>query len=528
MRGVRGKLRVQFLDDMNRLFVPREVLLRTDGRVRYITITRRQQLAAAGCVAAFLGWTVLSSAGVLITSHLLRTRGDQVRQATAAYDDLRAQIIQSRERFAALAQELAANQRFMLDLAGRAGDQRAPAAAPPPIAANPAPSDSVAAILDGFNGSLRRLADDNRLIKREIAAVNAELAGDSREHAAAARDRFAARWLEAQTKLATAGRTNGALNDQVDDLEERLASLQQVQESNVAAQLALKDHIASVTDELAAAEADKTRLSEAVTGMQRTVALLANDRTQLRAARDELASRFGVLANRLSTVQLTQEQVVQKLTERARINVDEVEKTVAMTGLDVNNLLGAAAKQLSANAGGPFIEPARRFRSAEELKILASVDKLGGQVDRLEQLQLVLRTLPLVSPLDSYMIESPFGIRQDPLNGKAAMHEGVDLKNQPGTPVLSTAPGKVVYAGWMGEYGRLVEIDHGLGIRTRYAHLRAISVKVGEEVSYRQEIGKLGSSGRVTGPHVHYEVRVNGKPYDPMNFLEAGKYVFKG
>jgi murein DD-endopeptidase MepM/ murein hydrolase activator NlpD len=521
---------VQFLDDMNRLFVPREILLRTDGRVRYITITRRQQLAAAGCVAAFLGWTVLSSAGVLVTSHLLRTRGDQVRQATAAYEDLRAQIIESRERFAALASELAAHQRYMLDLAGRAGDSAARAAPPPPLTKSPVASDSVAAILDGFHGALRRLSDDNRLIEREIAAVNGELAaaGESREHAAAARDRFAARWLDAEAKLATAGRTNNALNAQVADLEDRLSSLQLVQSRNVAAQQALKDHIASLEDELATTNADKTRLADAVTGMQRTVALLANDRTQLRAARDELASRFGALENRLSTVQLTQDRVVQKLTERARINVDEVEKTVAMTGLDVNNLLGSAAKQLSANVGGPFIAPSRRFRSAEELKILASVDKLGGEVDRLEQLQLVLRTLPLVSPLDSYMVESSFGIRQDPINGKAAIHEGVDLKNQPGTPVLSTAPGKVVYAGWMGEYGRLVEIDHGLGIRTRYAHLKSISVKVGEEVSYRQEIGKLGSSGRVTGPHVHYEVRVNGKPYDPMNFLEAGKYVFKG
>src|SRR5262245_54301668 len=138
MRGDRGKLRVQFIDDMNRLFVPREILLRTDGRVRYITVTRRQQLAAAGCLAAFLGWTVLSSAGVLVTSHLLRTRGDQVRQATAAYEDLRTQIIESRDRFAALASELAAQQQYMLDLAARADDNSAQAAPPPPLAMKPA------------------------------------------------------------------------------------------------------------------------------------------------------------------------------------------------------------------------------------------------------------------------------------------------------------------------------------------------------------------------------------------------------
>jgi murein DD-endopeptidase MepM/ murein hydrolase activator NlpD len=93
---------------------------------------------------------------------------------------------------------------------------------------------------------------------------------------------------------------------------------------------------------------------------------------------------------------------------------------------------------------------------------------------------------------------------------------------------LATAPGTVIYAGWMRDYGRVVEIDHGLGIHTRYAHLKAFTVTVGQKVEFRQEIGKLGNSGRSTGPHLHYEVQVNGKPQDPMNFMEAGKYVFKG
>jgi murein DD-endopeptidase MepM/ murein hydrolase activator NlpD len=93
---------------------------------------------------------------------------------------------------------------------------------------------------------------------------------------------------------------------------------------------------------------------------------------------------------------------------------------------------------------------------------------------------------------------------------------------------LAPAPGTVIYAGWMRDYGRIIEIDHGLGIRTRYAHLKSISVKVGQTVEFRQQIGKLGNSGRSTGPHLHYEVQVNGKPFDPMNFMEAGKYVFKG
>jgi len=140
----------------------------------------------------------------------------------------------------------------------------------------------------------------------------------------------------------------------------------------------------------------------------------------------------------------------------------------------------------------------------------------------------VLRTLPLAAPVDRYQLNSTFGIRRDPFNGRLAMHEGIDLANARLSPVLATSPGIVVFAGWKGSYGRMVEIDHGLGVHTRYGHLARIDVKVGQAVDYRDQIGLLGSSGRSSGAHVHYEVRIDGRPLDPMNFLKAGRYVFKG
>jgi murein DD-endopeptidase MepM/ murein hydrolase activator NlpD len=226
-------------------------------------------------------------------------------------------------------------------------------------------------------------------------------------------------------------------------------------------------------------------------------------------------------------VSSTQNSIVEKLTERTRVGVNEIEKTVAMTGLKVDALLDVAGAQLSGE-GGPFISPRSYTHTSEERFVLAAIENLDGEVERWERLQLVLRSLPLTAPLDSYAVRSGFGVRKDPISGRAGMHEGLDLSNEIGTPVLATAPGKVVYAGWMGDYGRMIEIDHGLGIRTRYGHLKKISVKVGDTVGYRDEIGLLGSSGRSTGPHLHYEVRVDDRPYDPINFLEAGKYVFKG
>jgi murein DD-endopeptidase MepM/ murein hydrolase activator NlpD len=140
----------------------------------------------------------------------------------------------------------------------------------------------------------------------------------------------------------------------------------------------------------------------------------------------------------------------------------------------------------------------------------------------------ILRSLPLSAPVDHYYISSGFGDRTDPFNGESAIHEGLDLVDAIRSEVLATAPGRVVFAGWRGNYGRVVEIDHGLGISTVYAHLDSVLVKEGDLVDYRQAIGKLGNSGRSSGAHVHYEVRFEGKPLDPMGFLKAGRYVFKG
>jgi murein DD-endopeptidase MepM/ murein hydrolase activator NlpD len=200
---------------------------------------------------------------------------------------------------------------------------------------------------------------------------------------------------------------------------------------------------------------------------------------------------------------------------------------VAMTGVDVDGLLLIAAHELSGQ-GGPFIPVKEPPTEQGGEQLMASVASLDGEVGRLETLQLVLRTLPLTAPIDHYFIASNFGIRLDPFNGRLAFHSGLDLSNALLSPVLSTSPGVVVYAGWMGGYGRLVEIDHGLGVHTRYGHLARIDVKVGDTVDYRQQVGLLGSSGRSTGPHVHYEVLINGRSLDPMNFLKAGRYVFKG
>ncbi|MBI3435102.1 MAG: M23 family metallopeptidase, partial [Proteobacteria bacterium] len=142
---------------------------------------------------------------------------------------------------------------------------------------------------------------------------------------------------------------------------------------------------------------------------------------------------------------------------------------------------------------------------------------------QLERLNRALVAVPLRKPIIGQTeTSSGFGVRIDPFIRAPAMHTGLDFRGSTGEPVRATAAGTVTTAGWNGGYGQMVEIDHGNGFATRYAHLSKIDVDVGDKVHGGQTVGRLGSTGRSTGPHLHYETRVEGEAVDPQKFLRAG------
>lgn len=304
----------------------------------------------------------------------------------------------------------------------------------------------------------------------------------------------------------------------------------------------------SVPDGLILAEANGRLLRRAEEAEQEAGRLAERERavsTELAAARSELEreqernqvaevdrrslqAEIARLEGQIASYQNTQANWLLALGTRTQDSISLVDSAVAMTGVDVNKLVARARKQLRSATGGPFIAPSVTETGALPEGVDEIATDVSEQVERWEALKRVVRAMPLSAPLDQYLIGSGFGMRTDPMNGHKAMHTGLDFDASAKTPVLSTAPGRVVFAGWRREYGRLVEIDHGFGIHTRYAHLAAISVKVGDEVAHRATLGLLGSSGRSTGPHLHYEVLVDGKPMNPTKFLEAARHVLKG
>ncbi len=207
------------------------------------------------------------------------------------------------------------------------------------------------------------------------------------------------------------------------------------------------------------------------------------------------------------------------------LELTSLESRLNGAGVDPERIVTAAGE----GQGGPLVELSEAPRppgsAPENPEGRERLLRLTSGLVRLGVLEAALPSMPLTTPLTTYELRSGFGTRRDPFRRRAAFHAGLDMAGPLGTPVKVTAPGEVVDAGWEGAYGRAVRVRHAFGIETRYAHLRAISVKVGDTLKLGDVVGLLGSSGRSTGPHVHYEVIVDDVPRDPTRFIEAGRHV---
>jgi murein DD-endopeptidase MepM/ murein hydrolase activator NlpD len=192
-------------------------------------------------------------------------------------------------------------------------------------------------------------------------------------------------------------------------------------------------------------------------------------------------------------------------------------------GLDIGQLEAATPR---AAMGGPFVPVKLSSDAGAFDRQLYRINISRSQVERLNRtLALVPYRKPVIGEVE---FTSGFGVRSDPFLGRPAMHTGLDFRAASGDPVRATANGKVASSGWAGGYGRMVEIDHGNGLSTRYGHLSEINVKVGDVIKIGQVIGAVGSTGRSTGPHLHYETRIDGEAVDPQKFLRAGVRLSAG
>jgi murein DD-endopeptidase MepM/ murein hydrolase activator NlpD len=229
------------------------------------------------------------------------------------------------------------------------------------------------------------------------------------------------------------------------------------------------------------------------------------------------------LQSSLDKVEGRQMAALSSVEESMESRMRRMRGVITDLGLNMAQLEAATPRH---GVGGPFVPVKLPPDAGTFERQLYRIHTTRTQVERLNRtLALVPYRKPVIGAVE---FSSGFGVRSDPFLGRPAMHTGLDFRAATGDPVRATANGKVVTSGWQGGYGRMVEIDHGNGLSTRYGHLSEINVKLGDFVRIGQVIGAVGSTGRSTGPHLHYETRIDGDPVDPQKFLRAGVRLSSG
>lgn len=280
--------------------------------------------------------------------------------------------------------------------------------------------------------------------------------------------------------------------------------------------MVVEDKIKQITAEKDWADdkkiSDKATLNEV--SLQRDLAI---------AERDELKSQLKELEKAVQTIKKAEMEVFNKVEAIALKEINKIKSafskansSLKQQGLYFNPL--ANSKKRDAK-GGTF-EPASI--DLKDAAIIKQINNIYKAVDDLEYYREVANSVPLGKPVWSYWVSSKFGFRSDPFNKRRAGHKGIDLASRTGNKIKAPAKGKVIKARISNKgYGNLVEVDHGNGFVTKYAHLHKIYVKKGDYLNVDDAIGEVGSTGRSTGPHLHYEILYQNRPVDPMPFMQA-------
>ena len=377
-------------------------------------------------------------------------------------------------------------------------------------------------------------ADLTQRLRREVDAGERRTAALREE---LARARLAER--EANARFTTVA---GELRRWAAGVEAELEAVAEERDGAIALARELGRSLDEAQAWLRAATDEKVRLAAELAFAEARVTAVAEERDAARREGQGLARHAGFLEAELRRARDEPRVTLAELRAWIGEQVEALEGLFASTGLDPEALIARALDPDIAGdgegggQGGPL-----ELAPAAGVQIYAGLTTGGGGEDggpqigdafgRMLMLQRLLTGLPLGAPLDQYEVTSRFGERVDPIARRAAFHGGIDLVAAQGARVQATAPGVVVHAGRAGAYGNMVEIDHGFGVVTRYGQLKEVTIAIGDRVSFGQEIGVIGSTGRSTGRHLHYEIRTDGEPRDPAKFISTGRRligVFQG
>ncbi|SDW30651.1 DUF5930 domain-containing protein [Paracoccus sanguinis] len=360
---------------------------------------------------------------------------------------------------------------------------------------------------------------DMALFERQMTELSAE------------RDARAAEAAAAQTRFTAALSQVSQMQSQLLASEEKRRELESgigaMQASLHDARADTQEALRQLADATSAADAAAPR-AERADEMKVALDILsgeletaASDRAAATKRADEATRTAQALTVERDEIMRRNEEIFAQLEEAVELSVKPLDDMFAKVGVNTDKLL-ETVRQGYEGTGGPLTPMGYSSRgNAAISESEARANEVVISLGKVNNYRIAVSKLPLAMPVKSaFRFTSPFGKRW----GRA--HEGIDLAGPVGTPIYATGDGVVIFAGWQRGYGNVIKIKHAIGTETRYGHLSKIRVKAGQQVSRNSLIGDMGNTGRSTGPHLHYEVRVDGKAVNPMSFIKAAQNVF--
>jgi murein DD-endopeptidase MepM/ murein hydrolase activator NlpD len=460
---------------LHRTFPERQIYIRSDGRVQFFTFGPSLQATLAGLVLIFLGWVAFATVNVVFKDRIIAAKDHRFQQMQSAYenrladlqisyDELNGALVGAEDKFKATADALTVKQNAIAGFLSRKTQVESA------IGGRPADSGTISA----GPATDRGMASDSVGFSGAIPADGDETPDSSLTVMPSP--------VMAQPRVEIPGKSS-LMNNAWKRIE-KFAS-------------ALFDRRAPTTLETRSAYAQHPALQQLA---QQTVRVAA-----LGDGETELMSQTEVALNG---------------------DVGLLRSAVKRTGIDPDKFLRKIAA--SEGVGGPEIPLDQvHIEGIADVSFNQEYLRAGAVLSELDTLSAEMSHIPFTMPVAGAAFDrsSGFGARIDPFTGRYAFHPGVDFAGPWGAAVTATAPGIVVFAGVRGGYGNMVEIDHGFGLHTRYGHLSRITVATGATIAKGAVVGRLGSTGRSTGPHVHYEVWYDNVVRNPSNFIEAGRHV---
>ncbi|WP_304616510.1 DUF5930 domain-containing protein [Paracoccus sp. (in: a-proteobacteria)] len=376
------------------------------------------------------------------------------------------------------------------------------------------------------------------LISSSLLVIDAVSAGSSRDHGqhaqasfeqrlmelSAERDARAAEALAAQNRFAVALEKVSQMQSQLLHSEEQRreleAGLHSIQAS-LSESLAERETIQRIMGDGDIAEADRTEeFSIALDILSGELRQAADQRAAAVQQAEEARIAAEELVVERDQILARNDEILTQLENAVTVSVKPLDDVFRSVGMNPDEVLRTIRRGYSGQGGPltPISVSTRGNAALSEGEVKAR--QIIVTLDQMNTYRIAMEKLPLAMPVrQNFRYTSGFGRRW------GRMHEGIDMAGPVGTPIYATGDGVVTFAGRLGAYGNLIKIRHELGTETRYAHLNRISVRVGQRVSQGERIGDMGNTGRSTGPHLHYEVRVNGRAVDPMSFIKAAENV---